>query len=65
MGRSIPLTPGQVNVITADLKPGSKDWKNTNVDDSFRKDVRKVGVRVEDNRSAWKGKIYIDNIRME
>ena len=65
MGKTIPLTPGQVTTITADLRPGSKDWKNTVVDDSFRKDVRKVGVRVEDNRTAWKGKIYIDNIRVE
>ena len=65
MGKTVPLTPGQVTTITADLKPGSKDWKNTVVDDSFRKDVRKLGVRVEDNRTAWKGKIYIDNIRVE
>ena len=65
MGRTIPLTPGQVTTITADLKPGSKDWKNTVVTDDFRKDVRKLGVRVEDNRTAWKGKIYIGNIRLE
>ena len=65
MGRTIPLTPGQVTTVTADLTPGSKDWKNTVVDDNFRKDVRKFGIRVEDNRTAWKGKIYIDNIRLE
>ncbi len=65
MSRTMPLTPGQVTTITTDLKPGSKDWKNTVVDDSFRKDVRKVGVRIENNRTAWKGKIYIDNIRLE
>ena len=65
MGRTIPLTPGQVTTVSADLKPGSKDWKNTVVDDNFRKDIRKIGIRVENNRTAWKGKIYIDNIRLE
>lgn len=65
MGRSVPLTPGQVTTITADLKPGSKDWKNTVVTDDFRKDVRKLGVRVENNRTAWNGKLYIDDIRLE
>ena len=65
MGKTIPLTPGQVTTLTADLKPGSKDWRNTVVDDDFRKDVRKVGIRVEGNKSPYKGKLYIDNIKLE
>jgi hypothetical protein len=65
MSRTVPLTPGQVTTITADIAPGSKDWKNTVVDDNFRKDVRKFGVRVENNRTEWKGVYYVDNIRLE
>ncbi|MFA5164531.1 MAG: hypothetical protein WC481_03065 [Candidatus Omnitrophota bacterium] len=65
MSKTVPLTPGQVTTITASLAPGSKDWKNTLVDDNFRKDVRKFGVRVENNKSEWKGMYYVDNIRLE
>ncbi|MFA5336388.1 MAG: glycan-binding surface protein [Candidatus Omnitrophota bacterium] len=65
MSKTVPLTPGQVTTITANLAPGSKDWKNTLVDDNFRKDVRKFGVRVENNKSEWKGMYYVDNIRLE
>jgi hypothetical protein len=65
MSKTVPLTPGQVTTITASLAPGSKDWKNTLVDDNFRKDVRKFGIRVENNKSEWKGMYYVDNIRLE
>ncbi len=65
MSRTIPLTPGNATTVTANFAPGSKDWRNTIVDDSFRKDVRKVGIRVEDNKTEYKGKFYIDNIRLE
>jgi hypothetical protein len=65
MSKTVPLTPGQVNTITASLAPGSKDWKNTLVDDNFRKDIRKFGIRVENNKTEWKGMYYIDNIRLE
>ncbi len=65
MSKTMPLTAGQVTTITASLAPGSKDWKNTVVDDNFRKDVRKLGIRVESNKNPYKGKLYIDNIRLE
>lgn len=65
MSKTMPLTAGQVTTVTADLKPGSKDWKNTVVDDNFRKDIRKLGIRVESNKNPYKGKLYIDNIRLE
>lgn len=65
MSRGIQLTPGQVTTITANLKPGSEEWKKTVVDENFRKDVRKLAVRVESNKPAFKGKIYIDNVRLE
>lgn len=65
MSKAIQLMPGQVTTITANLKPGSEDWKKTVVDENFRKDVRKLAVRIESNKPAYKGKIYIDNVRLE
>lgn len=66
MARSVPLIPGQWTTVTANLLPGSEDWKKTTVDDNFRKDVRKVSVRVESNKKPeYTGPIYIDNIRLE
>lgn len=65
MARTVALTPGQTTTITANLKSGSEDWKKTVVDENFRKDVRKLAVRVESNKPAFKGKIYIDNVRLE
>ncbi|MFH0764527.1 MAG: hypothetical protein V1927_05935 [Candidatus Omnitrophota bacterium] len=65
MARSIALVPGEWVTITADLMPGSEDWKRTVVDDNFRKDVRKIAVRVESNRKPeYKGPFYVDNIRL-
>lgn len=63
MSRGIPLIPGQWVTITANLLPGSEDWKKTVVDDNFRKDVRKFAVRVESNKQpVYDGPIYIDNV---
>ncbi len=65
MSRSIPLTPGQWVTISANLLPGSEDWKKTVVDEEFRKDVRKIAIRVESNRQpVYSGPIYIDNVRV-
>lgn len=65
MARSIPLVPGEWVTVSANLMPGSEDWKRTVVDDNFRKDVRKVAVRVESNKKPeYTGPIYIDNIRL-
>jgi len=65
MARSIALKPGEWVTITANLQPGSEDWKKTVVDDNFRKDVRKVAVRVESNKKpVYAGPIYIDNIKL-
>ncbi len=62
MARSVALVPGQWVTVTANLLPGSEDWKRTVVDDNFRKDVRKVAVRVESNKKPeYSGPIYIDN----
>ena len=64
MNRSLPLKPGEWTTITADLKPGSQDWKFF-PDEKFRKDVRKIGIRIEsDAKPAYTGPIYLDNVRL-
>jgi hypothetical protein len=66
MARSVALVPGEWVTVTANLLPGSEDWKRTVVDDAFRKDVRKFAIRVESNKKPeYSGPIYIDNIRLE
>jgi hypothetical protein len=65
MSRSFGLKPGQWVTITADLKPGSIDWRRIQVDEGFRADVRKIDIRVEsNNKPAYTGPIYIDNVRV-
>ncbi len=65
MARTIPLVPGEWVTISANLLTGSEDWKRTVVDDNFRKDVRKVAVRIESNKKPeYSGPIYIDNVRL-
>ena len=64
MSRGTQLIPGQWTTVSANLRPGSMDWKFF-PDDKFRSDVRKLGIRVESNHGpAYEGPIYIDNIRM-
>ena len=63
MARSVSLEPGKWVTVSADLSPGSENWKRTVVDDNFRKDIRKVAVRVESNKKPeYTGPIYIDNV---
>ena len=63
--KSVTLKPGEWVTITADLKPGSIDWRRIQVDDAFRADVRKIDIRVEsNNKPAYTGPIYVDNIRV-
>jgi hypothetical protein len=62
MSRTVALVPGKWTNITADLLPGSRSWKMTDVDDNFRRDVRKIHIRIESNKAAYKGPIFIDNI---
>jgi len=65
MSKSVPLIPGEWVTISANLMPGSEDWKRTVVDDNFRKDVRKVAVRVESNKKPeYTGPIYVDNFKL-
>ncbi len=62
MSRSIKLEQGKWITISANLKPGSEDWKRTKPTDEFRADVRKIAIRIESNKAAYKGPVYIDNI---
>lgn len=65
MSRAASLVPGEWVNITANLMPGSEDWKRTVVDDNFRKDVRKVAVRVESNKKPeYNGPIYVDDFKL-
>ncbi len=62
MSRSIKLKPGEWTAISANLKPGSEDWKRTKPTDEFRADIRKIAIRVDSSKVVYKGPIYIDNI---
>lgn len=65
MSRSYALMPGEWVMLKGDLTPGSVDWRRVQVDDAFRQDVRKIDIRVQsNNKPAYTGPIYIDNIRV-
>jgi len=65
MSRSVPLEPGKWVTISANIEPGSYDWKRVVPDENFAEDVRKVALRIESNRKpAYTGPIYIDNVRV-
>lgn len=64
MNKTILLAPGEWMVIKVDLTSNSMNWRKF-IDDSFRSDVRKLGVRIESNgKIAYKGPIYIDNVKL-
>lgn len=64
MKRGVPLVPGEWTTVTADIRPGSADWKGTVPDTGFARDVRKVAVRVVANGPPrYAGPVYIDNMR--
>ena len=64
MNRSIPLTPGEWTVIRADLMPESMAWRRF-IDESFRADVKKIGIRIESNGKVdYRGPVYIDNVKL-
>jgi hypothetical protein len=65
MSRSVPLIPGEWATITANIEPGSYDWKRVVPDEKFAEDVRKIAVRIESNRKPkYTGTIYVDNVRV-
>lgn len=65
MNGGVPLIPGQWTTITANIEPGSLDWKRVVPDEAFAKDVRKVAVSVESNSApVHSGVFYVDNVRV-
>jgi hypothetical protein len=65
MSRVVFLMPGKWTTVSASLEPGSDDWKMMSIDDNFRKDVRKIAIRIESNKGPiYSGPIYIDNFRL-
>jgi len=64
MAHAVPLPPGTWTTLTVDLKPGSMDWP-FDLDDAFRADVRKVGVRIEaEHGPSYRGSVFIDRVRL-
>jgi hypothetical protein len=64
MNRSIPLAPGEWTVIKADLTPESMAWRRF-IDDGFRADVKKMGIRIESNgKISYRGPLYIDRVKL-
>ena len=66
MNRGIPLVPDQWTTVTANLKPGSLDWKFF-PDEAFRKDIRKLGIRIESDHPTYPtytGPVYLDQVRL-
>lgn len=62
--KAVILTPGEWTVLKVDLTPESMAWRRF-IDDSFRSDVKKMGVRIESNgKISYKGPIYIDNVKL-
>jgi hypothetical protein len=65
MSGSIPLMPGKWMTISANIEPGSYDWKRVVPDEQFAQDVRKIAIRIVSNKKpVYTGPIYIDNIRV-
>lgn len=65
MSGSVPLMPGEWMTISANIEPGSYDWKRVVPDEEFAQDVRKIAIRIESNhKPKYTGPIYIDNIRV-
>jgi len=64
MNKTVPLAPGEWTVVKADITSASLNWRRF-IDDAFRSDVRKIGIRIESNgKIAYKGPIYIDNVKL-
>ena len=64
MNHPVKLEPGRWTMVSANLKPGSLDWKFFPTD-SFRANVRKIGIRIEsDKEPAYHGSIFLDNVRL-
>jgi len=64
MNRPVSLRPGSWTTIAVNLRPGSMDWKFF-PEESFRENVRKLGLRVESDREpAYSGSVFLDHVRL-
>ena len=62
--RALPLEPGLWTTVRADLMPDSVDWAFF-PDETFRRDIRKIGVRIEAERgTVYHGPVHLDDIRL-
>ena len=64
MSRSERLEPGEWNTLIADITDNSMDWKRTKPDKTFRNDIRKIALRIESNKPAYSGPIYVDSFSL-
>jgi len=64
MSRSERLEPGEWNTLIADITDNSMDWKRTKPDETFRNDIRKIALRIESNKPAYSGPIYVDSFSL-
>ncbi|MFH1836788.1 MAG: hypothetical protein ABH862_01560 [Candidatus Omnitrophota bacterium] len=64
MSHTVKLIPGKWTTITADISEGSIDWKRTKIDDAFRKDIRKIALRITSNGMPYSGFAYIDEVKV-
>ena len=64
INKALRLEPGEWTVIKVDIRGGSANLRSFITDD-FRRDVKKIGIRIESNGGiAYKGPVYIDNIKL-
>ena len=62
--QAVPLEPGRWTTLSVDLKPSSMDWKFF-LDDSFRRNIRKLGIRIESDKGpAYSGPVFLDDVRL-
>ena len=65
MARAVQLIPGKWITLTGDISSESFDWKRTKVDNTFKQDIRKMGIRIEYSKPPpYSGAIYVDNVRV-
>jgi hypothetical protein len=64
MSRPFRLDPGEWTTVYADISENSLDWRRKKIGPHFRKDIRKIAVRIESSRNRYRGPVYIDNIKL-
>ena len=61
---TVPLAPGEWTTVRVNLASDSLDWTFF-LDDTFRRDIRKIGLRIEAERgTVYRGPVLLDDIRL-